>query len=102
VLLSYFAMSDTELAMTGLADDVLEGWRWVCAGQFRGRCRRGARGADRERRVRGVSSEFLWEFAKKLARKTRNRTRRSKARARIVGGGGALKKLAARASGASE
>lgn len=101
MLLSYFAMSDTELAMTGLADDVLEGWRWVCAGQFRGRCRRGARGADRERRVRGVSSEFLWEFAKKLARKTRNRTRRSKARARIVGGG-RPEKAAARASGASE
>ena len=80
-------MSDTELAMAG-EGHVLEGWRWVCAGQFRGRCRRGARGADRERRVRGVSSEFLWEFAKKLARKTRNRTRRSKARARIVAGGG--------------
>ena len=62
------------------------------AGQFEGRCRRGARGLARERRVRGASHEFLGESAKEPARKTRNRTRRAKVRRRIVAVGAPAKK----------
>ena len=62
------------------------------SGQFEGRCRRGARGLARERRVRGASHEFLGELAKEPARKTRNRTRRAKVRRRIVAVGAPAKK----------